>query len=150
MAGIQVRSSAFDNNDAIPAQYVHAHGDSSPPLQWSGIPDEAVELALLCEDPDAPGGTFVHWVVANLPRSLSGLEEGRLPDQAVTGNNHFGTTGYNGPHPPRGDKAHRYVFRLFAVREPLDLSWGFTADALRREMDGKVAASGELVGTYAR
>lgn len=150
MAGIQLRSSAFGNNDGLPRRYAHAYGDTSPTLEWSGVPDGTAELALLVEDPDAPGGTFVHWALAGIPPTVSSIAEGQPPEQAVAGNNNFGTSGYNGPHPPPGDEPHRYVFRIYAVREPLDVSWGFTADALRRAMEGKVLASGELVGTYGR
>lgn len=150
MAGMRLRSSGFGNNGPLPARYAHAHGDTSPALEWSGVPDETAELAVLIEDPDAPGGTFVHWALAGIPPSVSEMAEGQPPEQAVAGNNHFGMIGYNGPHPPPGDEPHQYACRIYAVREPLGMEWGFTADGLRRAMEGKVLASGELIGTYGR
>lgn len=150
MAGIEVRSSAFGDHDDIPSDYSHASGDVSPPLEWSGTPAGAAELALICEDPDAPGGTFTHWTLANIPASASGVDAGSQPEGAVAGRNDFGGQGYGGPHPPAGDEPHRYFFQLHALSEPVRLSPGFAPDDLRSAMEGKLLASGNLVGTYGR
>lgn len=150
MADIELRSPAFNDHDLIPARYSHEAGDVSPPLEWSGVPGGTAELALVCEDPDAPTGTFVHWLLARIPPTTMSLGPGERPEGTVAGRNDYGTAGYGGPHPPVGDPPHRYFFRLYAVREPLGLSSGFTADDLRRAVEGKVLASGNIVGTYGR
>lgn len=150
MAGVQVRSPAFGDHQRIPREYGHERGDVSPPLRWSQIPDGAAELALVCEDPDAPGGTFVHWALAAIAASSPGVEAGEAPQGAVAGVNDFGAEGYGGPHPPPGDRPHRYVFRLYALREPLALAPGFNAHDIHTAIEGKVLGSGELVGIYAR
>lgn len=150
MAGIELRSNAFNDHDIIPAQYSHERGDLSPALEWSNVPDGAAELALICEDPDAPTGTFTHWVVAKMPPRLAGLGEGEDTPEAVIGRNDFGRRGYGGPHPPVGDEPHRYFFRVYAVREPLRLPGEPTGGELREAMAGRELASGTLVGLYAR
>lgn len=150
MAGIELRSSAFTEHTPIPDRYSHANGDMSPPLEWLDVPEGTAELALICEDPDAPTGTFTHWLLANVSPSVTGIDESEQPPDAVGGNNDFGGTGYGGPHPPPGDEPHRYFFRLYALREPLNMSPGFTADQLRQTMDDTTLGSGHLVGTYGR
>lgn len=150
MTSVQVRSRAFGDHERIPRDYAHELGDVSPPLRWSQIPEGTAELALVCEDPDAPGGAFLHWALAGIPTSASGMEAGKPLQEAVPGVNDFGAEGYGGPHPPPDDRPHRYVFRVYALREPLDLAPGFKVDELRAAMEEKVIASGELVGTYAR
>ncbi|MGH9183228.1 MAG: YbhB/YbcL family Raf kinase inhibitor-like protein [Acidimicrobiales bacterium] len=150
MAAIELRSPAFNDHAPIPARYSRDGGDVSPPLEWSGIPEGTAELALLCEDPDAPGGTFIHWVLAGIDPSSSGLAAGEVPPGAVEGPNDFGDLGYGGPRPPAGDDAHRYVFRLFATSEPLGLSPGSSADDLGAAIEGKELAEGTIVGTYRR
>ena len=114
------------------------------------MPEEAVELAVLCEDPDAPSGTFTHWVLAGLQPTATGLAEGEHPAAAVEGRNDFGEEGYGGPMPPVGDGPHRYVFRVYAASAPLGLTGAPSADDLRRALEGKELASGTLVGTYQR
>jgi Raf kinase inhibitor-like YbhB/YbcL family protein len=105
---------------------------------------------VLCEDPDAPGGTFVHWVLAGLEPTATGLAQGEHPAGAVEGRNDFGGEGYDGPMPPAGDHPHRYVFRVFAASAPLGLVQGASASDLRRALEGTELASGTLVGTYQR
>ena len=114
------------------------------------MPQEAAELAVLCEDPDAPRGTFIHWVLAGLQPTATGLAEGEHPAAAVEGRNDFGQEGYGGPLPPVGHGRHRYVFWVFAASAPLGLMAGASADDLRRALAGKELASGTLVGTYQR
>lgn len=150
MAGIELRSPAFNDHDLMPAEYSHESGDVSPPLEWSGVPKGTAELELICEDPDAPTGTFTHWVLGKIPPDLSGVGTRAEVPGAVVGRNDFGGHGYGGPHPPVGDRPHRYFFRLYAVREPLRLSRDPTGDELRTALEGKELASGTIVALYAR
>ena len=150
MAGIELRSSSFGAHQPIPARHAKDHDNLSPALAWSGVPQEAVELAVLCEDPDAPRGTFIHWVLAGLQPTVTGLAEGESPAAAVEGRNDFGEEGYGGPMPPVGHGPHRYVFWVFAASAPLGLVAGASAEDLRRALAGKELASGTLVGTYQR
>lgn len=150
MHEMKLRSPAFSDHTLIPREYSHESGDVSPPLEWSDVPDEAVELVLLCEDPDAPSGTFVHWLLAGIPAETTALEPGEVPTAAVSGRNDYGSAGYGGPHPPVGDDPHRYFFRLAALTEPSGLAEGFTAEDLRVAIEEKVVATGNLVGTYGR
>jgi Raf kinase inhibitor-like YbhB/YbcL family protein len=113
------------------------------------VPQKAVELAVLCEDPDAPRGIFTHWVLAGLELTATGLAEGERPAAPVEGRNDFGG-GLQRPLPPVGDDPHRYVFRVFAASAPLGLVAGASADDLRRAQEGKELASGTFVGTYQR
>jgi Raf kinase inhibitor-like YbhB/YbcL family protein len=149
MAGITVRSSAFNDHAMIPHEHSHEAGDVSPELEWTGVPDGAAELALLCEDPDAPMGTFNHWLVAGIPPDTTSLENGAELKSFVVGRNDFGSQGYGGPQPPVGD-THRYFFRVYALSAPSGLADGFSADDFHRAIEGKTAASGTLVGTYGR
>jgi Raf kinase inhibitor-like YbhB/YbcL family protein len=150
MAGIELRSPSFGDHQPIPARHAKDHENLSPALEWSGVPEAAVELAVLCDDPDAPRGTFTHWVLAGLEPTASGLAEGEHPAAAVEGRNGFGEEGYGGPMPPVGDNPHRYFFRVYAASAPLDLVAGASADDLRRALEGRELASGTLVGTYQR
>ncbi|MBA9006791.1 MULTISPECIES: YbhB/YbcL family Raf kinase inhibitor-like protein [Thermomonospora] len=150
MHEIELRSSAFNDHALIPNEYSHAAGDASPPLEWSNVPDETAELVLLCEDPDAPTGTFVHWLLAGIPPETEGLDAGESPTEAVEGRNDYGATGYGGPHPPVGDRPHRYFFRLAALSEPSGLEPGFTAEDYREAIEEKVIGTGTLVGTFGR
>jgi Raf kinase inhibitor-like YbhB/YbcL family protein len=150
MADIRIRSAAFSDHAMIPAAYSHQAGDVSPPLEWWEVPDEAAELVLACEDPDAPAGSFVHWLVAGIPPETEGIGAGEDPTEAVAGRNDYGRLGYGGPHPPAGDEPHRYFFRLYGLSEPSGLSSGFTAEDLRVALQERVVATGTLVGTYGR
>lgn len=150
MARMELHSPTFGNQEPIPSRHSKEGGNLSPPLEWSGIPDETAELALLCEDLDAPGGTFVHWVLAGIDPALTGLAEGETPAGAVEGRNDFDDDGYGGPRPPEGDDPHRYFFTLYAASESLGVSAGASADELRTALQGKDLASATLVGTYQR
>ena len=114
MAGIDLRSPSFGDHQPIPARHTKNHDNLSPALEWSGVPEEAVELAVLCQDRDAPSGSFTHWVLAGLQPAATGLAEGEHPAAAVEGRNDFGEEGYGGPLPPVGDAPHRYVFEVYA------------------------------------
>lgn len=142
-------SPAFSDHALIPSQYAHQNGDLSVPLAWSDVPEETAELTLTCEDPDAPGGGFVHWLLAGIPPHEGGLEAGRQPARAVAGRNSFGGDAYAGPHPPVGDEPHRYFFRLYALPEPSGLRPGFTAQQLEPHL-AKALAKATLVGTFGR
>lgn len=147
---IELRSSAFSDHTLIPDRYSYERGNVSPPLEWTGIPDGTQELALLCEDPDAPRGTFIHWVVTNIPPDSTGVGEGELPQKATPGRNGFGELGWGGPRPPIGDEPHRYFFRLYAADTPLGLGEGATADQVHAALEGHTLARGTLVGRFGR
>jgi Raf kinase inhibitor-like YbhB/YbcL family protein len=151
-ASLVVRSSAFSAGGEIPARFTCEGPNGSPELSWSGIPAGAKSLALLCDDPDAPVGTWVHWVLYDLPASERGLPEGiqaAAPPGARHGKNSWDREGYGGPCPPPG-KPHRYFFRLYALDTPLGLPAGAIKDQVLKAMEGRVLARGELMGTYAR
>jgi Raf kinase inhibitor-like YbhB/YbcL family protein len=147
---IQVSSPAFEPGGTIPKKYTGEGQDVSPPLAWSGLPEGTRELALVCDDPDAPTSKpFVHWVLYKIPADLSGLPEGDARG-ALEGENDFGGTGYGGPMPPRGHGTHRYRFKTYALDTELGVVAGLTKDELLRVIEGHVLAEGELVGTYER
>ncbi|HVL87938.1 MAG TPA: YbhB/YbcL family Raf kinase inhibitor-like protein [Candidatus Thermoplasmatota archaeon] len=146
---IVVASSAFEEGASIPARYTCQGDDVSPPLSFRNVPGAARALALVMDDPDAPGGTFTHWLAWNIPATkaaIAGDED--LSRFARLGANDFGKIGYGGPCPPSG--THRYVFKVYATRELLDLPTGASRDALLEALEGRVLARGELVGTYAK
>jgi len=148
---IQVSSPAFEAGGRIPTKYTGEGEDVSPPLRWSGAPGETRELALICEDPDAPTPhPFVHWVLYRIPPETTSLEEGGIPPGALEGTNDFGRTGYGGPMPPRGHGPHRYHFRVYALDAGLQVRPGLGKDELLAAMEGHVLDRGELVGTYER
>src|SRR6266536_2230915 len=131
---ITLSSTAFAEGDDIPRRYTCDGENVSPPLSFAGVPADSQDLALLVEDPDAPGGTFVHWVAWGIDPGQPHIAAG-APTPG-SGKNGFGGTGYRGPCPPAG-KPHRYVFTVYALSAPLDLAAGASADALRQAIDGK-------------
>jgi len=151
---LQLTSSAFAEGGAIPARHTCDGADLSPGLAWRGAPAGTQSFALICDDPDAPAGTWVHWVVYNLPAGLSELGEHvptseSLPNGARQGSNDFGRIGYGGPCPPRG-KPHRYFFKLHALDTALDLKPKATKQDVVGAMQGHVLAETHLMGTYQR
>jgi len=151
---IQITSAAFAGGQPIPAKYTCQGSDISPPLQWTNAPANAKSFALICDDPDAPVGTWVHWVLYDLPPSASELPEDVAKTQTFAGNakqgvNDFRRVGYGGPCPPPG-KPHRYFFKLYALDAMLDLEPGATKKDLLEAMEGHVLAEGQLMGTYQR
>ncbi|NUT45761.1 MAG: YbhB/YbcL family Raf kinase inhibitor-like protein [Saccharothrix sp.] len=148
--GLHARSSAFSGHTLIPDRDSYDGGNTSPPLQWSDVPTGTAELALLCEDPDAPGGTFTHWVVTGIPPDVTSVDEGCVPPGSSVGRNGFGGQGWGGPRPPVGDEPHRYFFRVYAVDRPLGLGEGVTAEDVRSAIEGRVLAHGTLVGLFGR
>ena len=150
----QVKTSAFNAGSDIPAKFTCDGSDTSPALAWNAPPEGTQSVALIVDDPDAPGRTWVHWVLYDLPTTERELAEGvppdgQLPSGARQGRNDFGTIGYGGPCPPPGP-AHRYYFRLYALDKRLDLPAGATRAQLDRSMRGHILAHAELMGRYRR
>lgn len=135
----------FNDGESIPIQFTCDGDDISPELDWFGTPGETVSLALIMDDPDAPGGTWVHWVLYNLPFDLNGLRQGET-GVGVDGLNSWGRTGYGGPCPPSG--THRYFFKLYALDIDLDLGPKADKAALLAAIEGHVIGQAELMGTY--
>lgn len=151
---MQLSSTAFSEGEPIPAKYSCDGKNVSPPLKWNGAPSGTKSLALIADDPDAPVGTWVHWVLYDLPATTSDLAEGLpqsqyLPGGARQGLNDFKRLGYGGPCPPPG-KAHRYFFRLFALDATPDIKSGASRKELEKVMSGHIIAQGQLMGTYQR
>ena len=140
---LALSSTAFAEGAYIPEEYTCDGVDKNPPLQIGNLPAETESLALIVEDPDAPGGTFDHWVVWNI-QPTSEIEENITP--GVEGVNSFGKHNYGGPCPPDGE--HRYFFRIFALNKFLNLDTNSDKQALLNAMEGNVLASGELMGRY--
>ena len=151
---MQLTSTAFTEGAAIPAKYTCDATNASPPLKWSGVPAAAKSLALIVDDPDAPSGTWVHWVLYDLPAAASELAEDEPKSQYIAagakqGLNDFRHLGYGGPCPPHG-KPHRYFFKLYALGTLLDLKPGLTKKDIERAMEKHILAQGQLIGTYQR
>ncbi|WP_020418969.1 YbhB/YbcL family Raf kinase inhibitor-like protein [Amycolatopsis sp. ATCC 39116] len=142
--GLELRTSSFSDNTLIPEQYSYEGGNERPSLAWLRIPDGAAELVLLCEDPDAPAGTFTHWVVTGIAPTSTGLDSG------VEGRNDFGERGWGGPRPPVGDEPHRYFFRLYAVDRKLGLGEDATGQDVRAAIEGHVLSTGTIMGRFGR
>lgn len=145
---MRLTSPAFGQNEPIPAIHTCDGDDVLPSLIISGVPEDAVSLALIVDDPDAPGGSWIHWVVWNLPASATQLSAADLPETAVQGPNDFGKSAYGGPCPPSG--AHRYFFKLYALDRKLDLPAGTTATELETAMQPHLLDKAGLIGTYQR
>ncbi|HYL60515.1 MAG TPA: YbhB/YbcL family Raf kinase inhibitor-like protein [Candidatus Acidoferrales bacterium] len=147
-------STAIAPNAPIARDYSCSGADVSPPLSWSGAPTSAKSFALIVEDPDAPGGTFIHWVAYNIPAARTSMPQGvarggQIDGGGRSGMNDFGHFGYNGPCPPPGS-VHHYHFRLFALDSTLNLGEKVDAAALEAAINGHVVASAELIGTFSR
>lgn len=147
-------SSSFEHDGPISKKYTCDGEDISPELSWEGAPKGTETYALIVDDPDAPGRVFTHWVVYNIPGSVTGFEEGMSAFEIVKagasqGKNDFGQTGYGGPCPPPG-KAHHYHFRLYAIDGILDIPSGLSKSTVLNAMKGHVLAETEIVGLYKR
>jgi Raf kinase inhibitor-like YbhB/YbcL family protein len=164
---ITLRSPAFEDGGMIPQTFTCDSSDRSPPLEWSGVPASARSLVLICDDPDAPLGTWSHWVVFNLAPQVRALKEGVPPGETIAaaaadeskagddnspkarqGTNDFGKLGYGGPCPPSG--THRYFFRLYALDIPLDLGSSVKRGQVLKAIEGHILAEGRLMGKYKR
>lgn len=148
---MEITSTAFQSGAPIPKQYTADGANQSPPLRWSEPPKGTQSFALICDDPDAPSGTWVHWVLFNLPdhRELAAGGWAPLPSGATQGKNSFNKIGYGGPDPPEG-KLHHYLFKLYALDVTLNLPSGASKAQLVEAMEGHILARGELMGTYQR
>jgi Raf kinase inhibitor-like YbhB/YbcL family protein len=146
---MNLRSAAFGAGDLIPDRYSKDGGNVSPPLSWDPAPAGTAELVLLCEDPDAPGGTFVHWVITGLDASETDLAEGEIPPDATLGRNGYGDPGWGGPQPPAGE-THRYVFTLIAADEPVPVGADPSAEDVLAATSGHALATATLVGRFGR
>jgi Raf kinase inhibitor-like YbhB/YbcL family protein len=151
---MHITSTAFAEGRTIPDKYTCTGPNISPPLQWDNTPAGVKSFALIADDPDAPAGTWVHWVLYNLPPATMSLAENlpsspELPDGSKQGVNDFGQPGYGGPCPPPG-KPHRYFFKIYALDLPLGLKAGATRKDVETAIRGHVLAEGQLMGTYQR
>ncbi len=149
-----ISSPAFQEGEDIPTSYTCDGKDISPEIAWTGAPEGTRSFALICDDPDAPAGTWVHWVVYNIPSQSKGFPKGipaikELPDGTRQGINDFHRVGYGGPCPPKGP-AHRYFFKLYALDTKLDLSPGATKRQLLSAIKGHVLGEAHLMGKYRR
>lgn len=151
---LEIYSPAFEPHQPIPVRFTADGPDLSPPLIWKGVPEDARSLVIICDDPDAPMGTWVHWVIFNLPPELAEIPEDVPPDPepsvgGIQGKNDFGRIGYGGPSPPPG-KPHRYFFKLYALDSYLALNWEAVKADVVRAMEDHILDEVELVGTYQR
>ena len=157
---VKLTSSAFSEGERIPAKYTGEGHDVSPPLAWTGLPEGTKELALICDDPDAPTEEpWVHWVIYKIPPDAVGLAEGiprvprlKQPGGALQGKNSWqkDNIGYRGPMPPPGHGEHRYLFKLYALQAKLTIEAGVSKELLLKEIEGHVLGEGQLMGTYSR
>jgi Raf kinase inhibitor-like YbhB/YbcL family protein len=150
----ELTSSAFKAGDSIPKKHTCDGADVSPPLAWTEPPPGTKSFALVCDDPDAPAGTWVHWVLYDVPGTVRQLPEGvekksTLADGSRQGTNDFKRTGYGGPCPPRG-APHRYFFKLYALDTALGLAPGATKAEVLKAIEGDVKGQAELMGRYGR
>ncbi|HAA30719.1 MAG TPA: YbhB/YbcL family Raf kinase inhibitor-like protein [Cyanobacteria bacterium UBA8553] len=150
---MKLESTAFTANGMIPSQYTCDGQDISPPLSWDAPPTGTQSLALIVDDPDAPGQIFVHWVLYDIPPEIHQLPQAvaaqdTLPGGGTQGKNDFGKLGYGGPCPPSG--IHRYFFKLYALDRELGLKSGATKAQLEAAMNGHILAAAELIGRYSR
>ena len=155
---LTIESTAFKNNERVPARFSGDGEDVSPQLSWSGAPDGTAELALIMDDPDAPTAEpWVHWVIYRIPADTTALPENvaktetlSSPAGAMQGKNSWGKIGYGGPAPPRGHGVHHYHFKVYALDQALSVSPGLTKNQLLSAMKGHILAESELIGTYQR
>jgi Raf kinase inhibitor-like YbhB/YbcL family protein len=150
---ITITSAAFSEGGMIPREYTCDGRDISPPLAWTGAPEGTRSLAIICDDPDAPVGTWVHWVLFNIPATANGLPQSMPPDKLLEdgsrhGINDFRKFGYGGPCPPGG--THRYYFKIYALDTELTEGLGLTKAELLKAMKGHILAEGQLMGRYKR
>ena len=150
---IKIKSPAFVPGGKIPGKYTCDGMDISPPLAWTSGPEETKTFALICDDPDAPMGTWVHWILFNLPADIIELHENVPPEKelesgAKQGMNDFRKIGYGGPCPPGG--THRYFFKFYALDTEINLEAGATKEELLKAMEGHILAEGQLIGRYER
>ncbi|PIS42757.1 MAG: YbhB/YbcL family Raf kinase inhibitor-like protein [Candidatus Kerfeldbacteria bacterium CG08_land_8_20_14_0_20_40_16] len=145
---MKITSSAFQNNQSIPAKYSCDGEDVNPPLTFSELPDNTQSLVLIMDDPDAPAGTWVHWTIWNINPTTTEIAENSVPEGAVEGITSSGSAGYGGPCPPSGE--HRYIFKLYALDAMLELDASADKAALEQEMQSYILGKADLTGLYRR
>ncbi len=145
---IPITSMAFKEGEKIPRLYTCDDQDISLPLAWTNVPTGTVSLALIMDDPDAPSGTWVHWVLFNLPANTTSLAQGK-EGGGTQGKNDFNRLGYGGPCPPRGS-THRYYIKLYALDQVLGIKAGVSKAQVEKAMQGHILAQGQLMGRYGR
>lgn len=145
---MKLSCSAFDDNQKIPSIYTCDGDNINPPLEISDVPDNAQSLALIMDDPDAPGGTFLHWMIWNIPVDIKKIVENDWPEGADQGENGAGELGYLGACPPSG--VHHYHFKLYALNRKLNVTSNITKIALEKEIEQSLIEKAELVGIYSR
>lgn len=145
---MKITSSAFSDHGTIPHEYTCDGEDISPPLYFENVPDEAQSLTLIVEDPDAPGKTWVHWVVVNIDPATTRVLEDSVPTGGFEAMTDFGHTGWGGPCPPTGP--HRYYFKLYALDTTLDITEDITREEVENAMEGHILEKAELVAIYSR
>lgn len=148
MSELKISSRAFSHMGMIPRKHTCDGEDVIPPLAFEGMPERTKSLALIMDDPDAPVGLWVHWVLWNIPPEASGIEEDAVPPGALQGKNSWGRNDYGGPCPPSG--THRYFFKLFALDSMIELAEGSTKEQLEKAMSGHILGKTEIVGIYRR
>lgn len=151
---LEMQSDAFKDGGAIPVQYTGLGEDISPPLTWGFVPEGTQSFVLIMDDPDTPMGTWIHWVVYDIPKGSTGLDkniprEFLLGDGTKQGINSFRWVGYGGPAPPAGP-AHRYLFKLYALDSAIGLGGGSTKGAVIRAMQGHILAQAQIIGIFGR
>ncbi len=143
---MKITSSAFGDRQQIPPQYTCNGENINPPLEFSDIPRGTKSLTLIVDDPDAPGGTWTHWVVYNISPTLREVRENSIPDDGEEGITNFDKTGYGGPCPPSG--IHRYFFKLYALNKTISIEGIDDKETVLKNMEGAIIAQSELVGLY--
>ena len=152
--GINLISDVFDEGEMIPARHTCDDINVSPPLRWDSLPERTISFAILCEDPDAPMGTWTHWIIFNIPPDIMELsaeikKEEKLEKGMIQGINDFGYAGYGGPCPPEGEK-HRYFFRIYALDTTLNIGPGAKRKEFLKALNENVLDEGQLMGIYGR
>lgn len=148
-AALDVTTPSFSDKNAMPVQYTCDGKNISPEINWKNLPSKTESLVLIMSDPDAPNGTFYHWVVYNIPKTVMQFPEGITPTGAITGKNSWNKIQYNGPCPPKGS-AHHYVFTLYALDNTLTLADQATGDLVTKTMQGHILEQGQLTTSYGR
>lgn len=148
MKQLTIKSPAFAERERIPSKYTCDGEDVNPPLIFENVPEETRSLTIVVEDPDAPGKTWIHWVVFNIPSDVTHIAEDSVPGHSTEAMTDFGKTGYGGACPPTG--THRYYFKLYALDILLDVTEDITLEELQHSMDGHIIEQAELIGLYSR
>jgi len=151
---IKMESTSFKEGELIPQRYTCDGDNISPPLRWDRLPEHTISLSIICEDPDAPGGIFTHWIISNLSPDIMNLDEGVKKEDivengAIQGLNDFGFSDYGGPCPPSG-KTHRYFFKIYALDKILNIKPEFRPEEFLRAIESNIMDKGQLMGLYRR